>query len=81
MQRAEIEEEGILSSTLQDEQVFHIFWTTFLVELWMTFLISDENEGDFNLIATMYVAWLCGTIGGTARLLHTARPGAAVVAQ
>ena len=57
-------EEDILSSTLQDEQVIHIFWSTFLVELWMTFLISDENEGDFNLIATMYVGLLCSIIGG-----------------
>ena len=65
-------EEDILGSTLQDEQVIHIFWSTFLVELWMTFLISDENEGDFNLVATVYVGALCSIIGGVAAKIQSA---------
>lgn len=63
-------EEDILGSTLQDEQVIHIFFSTFLVELWMTFMISDENEGDFNLLATMYVGLLCSLIGGACAKLQ-----------
>ena len=65
-------EEDILGSTLQDEQVIHIFWSTFLVELLLSFLISDENEGDFNLIATMYVGLLCSLIGGFAAKIQAA---------
>jgi hypothetical protein len=65
-------EEDILGSTLQDEQVIHIFWSTFLVELWMTFLISDENEGDFDLLATVYVGALCSMIGGLAAKIQSA---------
>ena len=36
----------------------------------MTFMISDENEGDFNLLATMYVGLLCSLIGGACAKLQ-----------
>ena len=56
-------EEDILGSGLQDEQVIHLFWTAFLLNLALGFLLGDSTTSEVDILQVAYLGLITALMG------------------